>query len=108
VETSCAPSDPTEDDVYEGYFVPRGSIIMPNVWAMCHDPELYPNPTQFKPERYLSEDGQHELKPCGVRDEAHVFGFGRRNHMRRYSCSDQHTIHRHSVYVMGVQFPTFR
>lgn len=74
----AVPRRVMEDDIYEGYFIPRGSIIIPNVWAMCHDPELYHNPTQFKPERYLSEDGQQEFNPSGVRDEAHTFGFGRR------------------------------
>ncbi|KDQ55439.1 hypothetical protein JAAARDRAFT_692211 [Jaapia argillacea MUCL 33604] len=62
----------TEDDVYEGYFIPKGSIILPNVWAMQHNEESYPNPDEFRPERFIADDGTlkggHEV----------VFGFGRR------------------------------
>ena len=27
-----APHRVTEDDVYEGYFIPKGSLIMPILW----------------------------------------------------------------------------
>ena len=26
------PHATTEDDVYKGYFIPKGSIVVPNVW----------------------------------------------------------------------------
>lgn len=25
----------TEDDVYEGYLIPKGAIIVPNIWSVC-------------------------------------------------------------------------
>src|SRR5438270_14082424 len=34
----------TEDDWYEGYFIPKNTIIMMNLWAMHYDPEFYPEP----------------------------------------------------------------
>lgn len=44
---------------------------------MLFDPVTYPNPTEFKPERFLSADGK-SLNPA-VRDpQAIAFGFGRR------------------------------
>ncbi|TBU55416.1 cytochrome P450 [Dichomitus squalens] len=64
------------DDVYEGYFIPKGSIVFANQWAMLHNPVEYPDPEQFNPERFLNADGS--LNP-DVRDPNSIaFGFGRR------------------------------
>ncbi|KAI0754765.1 cytochrome P450 [Daedaleopsis nitida] len=64
------------DDVYEGYFIPKDSIILPNAWAMSHDEATYFQPEEFIPERFLTEDGEPNTK---VRDPASIiFGFGRR------------------------------
>ncbi|OSX62590.1 hypothetical protein POSPLADRAFT_1142232 [Postia placenta MAD-698-R-SB12] len=68
----CIPHALTEDDVYNGVFLPKGSVVMPNVWHMLHDPTIYPDPDAFKPERYGGLDS--EMKK--VTDLA--FGFGRR------------------------------
>ncbi|KDR76708.1 hypothetical protein GALMADRAFT_67164 [Galerina marginata CBS 339.88] len=62
----------TQDDVYEGYEIPKGSLIMPNVWNMLHDPEVYPDPMNFNPERY--EGLESEM----AKVTALSFGFGRR------------------------------
>lgn len=65
----------TQDDVYKGYRLPKGSIVVANSWAMLHDETLYPDPFDFKPDRFL-KDGQINK---GVRDPAFAtFGFGRR------------------------------
>jgi len=64
----------TEDDTYNGYFFPAGTIVVPNQWAMLHDPNEYPEPFSFKPERFLSQDGRSP-----ARDPTKIaFGFGRR------------------------------
>ncbi|KAG9312714.1 cytochrome P450 [Chiua virens] len=67
------PHATTEDDVYDGYHIPRGAIIMPNVWAISRNEEKYPNPEVFMPERFLREDGtlNDDMIPW-------TFGFGRR------------------------------
>lgn len=41
-----------EDDVYKGYFIPKGSVVVGNIWTMHMDPIRYPNPTTFDPERF--------------------------------------------------------
>lgn len=73
------------DDVYDGMFIPKGTIVYPNVWAMLHDEKTYAEPFRFWPERYLPkcEGGNGEPLPVGN------FGFGRRYehplHLSRYA-----------------------
>jgi len=57
----------TEDDEYLGYRIPKGSWIVANVWGIHLDPELYPNPHDFNPDRFDDEELGHL-----------AFGFGRR------------------------------
>lgn len=42
------------DEAYDGYILPKGSVVMANVWAMSRDERDYPSPEDFRPERYLS------------------------------------------------------
>ncbi|KAF8626927.1 hypothetical protein AX17_006428 [Amanita inopinata Kibby_2008] len=64
-----------EDDVYKCYRLPKGSVIVPNIWAMLHREDLYPEPLEFKPERFM-KDGRIDKS---VKDPFHaVWGFGRR------------------------------
>jgi cytochrome P450 len=68
------PHASTEDDVYNGFFIPKGAIVMANAWAILHNPDLYPDPEAFKPERFLNEDGT-------LRDDPVIplaFGIGKR------------------------------
>ncbi|CAK5274366.1 unnamed protein product [Mycena citricolor] len=44
-----------EDDVYRGMFIPKGSLILANVWAISRDEGLFPNASAFLPERYLEK-----------------------------------------------------
>jgi cytochrome P450 len=65
-----------QDDVYDGRVIPRGSLVFANIWAMLRDPEVFPDPEQFDPERYLEkvdEETARRRDPRGF-----VFGFGRR------------------------------
>ncbi|KAH8108239.1 cytochrome P450 [Phellopilus nigrolimitatus] len=70
----AAPHVAMEDDTYDGYLIPKGAQIVPNIWQFTHDPETYFEPSIFKPERYLGVDGRKpEPDPRAL-----VFGFGRR------------------------------
>jgi len=63
-----------EDDTYMGYFIPKGSIVIANIWNIAHDENNYKDPMVFKPERFIKrEDYTPELDP-----HEFVFGFGRR------------------------------
>ncbi|KAJ7577127.1 cytochrome P450 [Mycena floridula] len=46
-----APHTNSSEDVYQGYYIPRNCIILPNAWAMSRDETKYPNPEEFIPER---------------------------------------------------------
>ncbi|EPQ51619.1 cytochrome P450 [Gloeophyllum trabeum ATCC 11539] len=75
VTPSGMPHMTTEDDVYNGYFIPAGTAVFGNTWAILHDPEVYPEPMKFKPERYLTEDGKgFNSTP----EPLSAFGYGRR------------------------------
>ncbi|KAI4524701.1 cytochrome P450 [Schizophyllum commune Tattone D] len=75
-----------EADIYKGYAIPSGSIIIPNVWSMMHNEITYPDPYAFKPERFLT--AEEKLDPQ-VRDPATMaFGFGRRICLGRHLAYD--------------------
>jgi cytochrome P450 len=42
--------------------------------AILHDPDIYPDPEEFKPERFLNEDGSVRNDPT----LSFAFGFGKR------------------------------
>jgi cytochrome P450 len=74
------------DDVYNGYLIPAGTVMIPNMWYkwylstlnahwpyyrnMAHDPEIYSDPLIFRPERFLGSNPEP--------DPDFTFGFGRR------------------------------
>ncbi|TFY62803.1 hypothetical protein EVJ58_g3641 [Rhodofomes roseus] len=70
------PSGPTaiphaviDDDEYGGYFIPGGSMVIPNIWSMHMDERVFKDPAMFEPERYLNNPSL----------PLHAFGFGRRS-----------------------------
>ncbi|KAF8143725.1 cytochrome P450 [Mycena galopus ATCC 62051] len=76
------PHQVTQDDSYAGYRIPAGSTIVPNVWAILHDPELYPDPFTFDPERFIEASSAATLRgsarPGRPDPNSYVWGFGRR------------------------------
>lgn len=69
------PHMATDDDEYDGYYIPKGTVVIGNAWSIMHDPQAFKDPMEYQPERYL-KDGQ--INP-DVRDpDTAAFGFGRR------------------------------
>ncbi|KAF5322608.1 hypothetical protein D9619_001341 [Psilocybe cf. subviscida] len=66
------PHTSTEDDYYKGYFIPKGTAVIGNIWGMTHNDAVYSEPYEFIPERFLNEDGQ--LKE----EDTFVYGGGKR------------------------------
>ncbi|KDN48283.1 hypothetical protein RSAG8_02875, partial [Rhizoctonia solani AG-8 WAC10335] len=62
------PHASVNEDIYKGYRIPAGSIVMGNTWAITRNPSVYPEPEKFNPDRFLD----------GTVPDAPVFGFGRR------------------------------
>ncbi|KAJ7761965.1 cytochrome P450 [Mycena maculata] len=67
------PHRAMEDDIHNGYLIPKGSLVLANIWNMMHNPEVYANPMAFDPSRFIASDG-HAAEP----DPDVVFGLGRR------------------------------
>ncbi|KAJ7835225.1 cytochrome P450 [Mycena leptocephala] len=63
------PHQSTEDDWYDGYFIPKGTICIANAWAMNKDPEVYGlDVDEFKPTRYLDKEGKLAPLPPALAD----------------------------------------
>ncbi|KAF5358663.1 hypothetical protein D9758_007688 [Tetrapyrgos nigripes] len=65
------PHATTEDDYHEGYFIPKGSLVISNIWKMTRDAEVYHDPEVFNPDRFLGPKPEPDPREI-------VFGFGRR------------------------------
>ncbi|KAK7252796.1 hypothetical protein RIF29_37010 [Crotalaria pallida] len=64
---TLVPHMSSEDCTVGGYDVPRGTMVIVNSWAIHRDPELWTDPTSFKPERFNNGEGDtHGLIPFGL------------------------------------------
>ncbi|KAL9715590.1 hypothetical protein Ac2012v2_000033 [Leucoagaricus gongylophorus] len=63
----------TKDIIWQNYRIPKGASVVGNVWSVGRDPQLFPDPESFNPQRWLTPEGKikEDLK-------AYTFGFGRR------------------------------
>lgn len=70
------PHEAVEDSELCGYFVPKGALLFVNLWKLHRDPQFWPEPEEFQPERFLS--GQVQMDVLGQQFEYTPFGSGRR------------------------------
>ncbi|KIK39059.1 hypothetical protein CY34DRAFT_89871 [Suillus luteus UH-Slu-Lm8-n1] len=70
-----APRKLQDADVYRaGYYIPKGTIVMPNVWLLSRDRDSGIDPEAFSPERFLDT----HVKKTAIDPYSYAFGFGRR------------------------------
>ena len=69
VTPQATPHCLIEDDYYRGFYLPKGSVVIGNTYAILHDPVAFPDPHVFRPERYLDPSTR---APDGI------FGYGGR------------------------------
>ena len=68
----------TEDCSINGYEIPAKTRVFINVWAINRDPNHWENPLEFRPERFIVEDGKSQLDVRGQHYHYFPFGSGRR------------------------------
>lgn len=75
------PHASTREDWYMGYRIPAGAGIVNNVYTIHMDPERYPDPRRFEPERFrgdMQTAADSALNPGPASRDHFVFGSGRR------------------------------
>lgn len=65
------PHAAMHEDVYCGWRIPKGTIVVANAWAILRDEKTYPDPLTFHPKCFLGSD------PAPHPGLVDAFGFGR-------------------------------
>lgn len=66
-----------QDVEFEGYFIPKGTTIYPNLFGVHRDPEYWDKANEFVPERFL-EQGKDGSLVCRKDERVIPFGIGKR------------------------------
>ncbi|XP_044080245.1 cytochrome P450 2U1 isoform X2 [Neovison vison] len=67
------PHMTSEKTVLQGYTIPKGTVILPNLWSVHRDPAIWEKPDDFYPNRFLDDQGQL------IKRETFIpFGIGKR------------------------------
>jgi cytochrome P450 len=70
-----------QDDYYEGYYLPKGTIVFANAWSIHREREEYSAGDDFRPERFLNNPFGTQGGADGANDHrrtTYAFGAGRR------------------------------
>ena len=66
------------DKVFEGYLIPKDTLILFNLWYIHHDPGVWTDPWSFQPERFLDTDGKLLAADHQIWNNFYPFSVGRR------------------------------
>ena len=72
------PHRVSKDVNFEGYYVTKDSVILPNHWFIHHDPKLWHEPWEFRPARFLDDAGKLLPPENELRRNIMAFSTGRR------------------------------
>lgn len=76
-----SPHYTTSDVVYKDYFIPKGTVVTINQYAIHYDPHLFADAAVFRPERYLHHPlraGAYAAHADPYARDHFAFGGGRR------------------------------
>ncbi|KAI4304584.1 hypothetical protein MLD38_040071 [Melastoma candidum] len=71
------PHEATEDCVVNGYWIPKGTRIIVNLWKLHRDPSVWSDPEIFEPDRFMTTHSSTDTS--GQHYEYVPFGSGRRS-----------------------------
>lgn len=70
------PHQAAEDCTVSGYFIPKGTRLLLNLYKIHRDPRVWPEASEFRPERFLTTHKEIDVR--GQNFELIPFGSGRR------------------------------
>ncbi|KAH8997761.1 cytochrome P450 [Lactarius hatsudake] len=83
------PHSTTEDDWYNGVFIPKGTTCLTNLMQCHRDPAYGENAVNFRPERFLGANGEILPGPAEMREEGHsTYGFRKRACMGKHVANE--------------------
>ncbi|KAH9058308.1 cytochrome P450 [Lactarius vividus] len=78
-----------QDDWYNGMFIPKGTICLPNIMQCNRDPYYGDDAASFRPERFLGAHGEILPGPAETHEEGHsTYGFGKRTCMGKHVANE--------------------
>ncbi|KAK4555007.1 hypothetical protein LTR86_007773 [Recurvomyces mirabilis] len=75
------PHEVIQDDMYNGFHIPAGSVIHPLEWSISRDPKVFLKPDEWNPMRWLEAKYptyQEPLNKYPTITQYSQFGYGRR------------------------------
>ncbi|XP_075391590.1 cytochrome P450 1A2 [Tenrec ecaudatus] len=70
------PHSTTKDTTLNGFYIPKERCIFVNQWQVNHDPKVWGDPFEFRPERFLTDQGSAIDKTMS--EKVLLFGMGKR------------------------------
>ncbi|EFA83281.1 cytochrome P450 family protein [Heterostelium album PN500] len=55
-----------EDAIVEGYYIPKGTVLINNMYELHHNEATYEKPHEFIPERFLNDDISNDWMPFSL------------------------------------------
>ena len=61
---------------YKGYYIPEDSTIISSMYSMHRNPDVYPEPDKFNPERFMSNTRSMYSAANGPLENRDHYNFG--------------------------------